>query len=513
MQTLEISRGQMGAPDLRFLPDRIAITGEDPASLNADCLAIATGTPVENSEAVREIDRRLGGLISQVTESGEHAGHLHDRLIIPTVGLITAPRLLLFGTGKPEELDGQRLRFAYNNMVRAAREHGYRRLAVLCASPVHAEGLAAVIEGCLMGTWDRRSRATDALARGVEELVLAGFGPAHERDAMVAAQLGAATALTRDWQTMPANELGPAELEAAAREIAARHQGTSVEVVEGESLDQQGYRLIRAVGRGSQRAPRLIGLHHHKGDGNGPHLALIGKGITFDSGGLSLKSEERMLTMHNDMAGAAAVLAAFDVIAANRLPIDVTAVVAAAENLPSGNAQRPGDVWRSAAGKTVEVLSTDAEGRLVLADALTFAIRRGATHLLDLATLTSAAREVTGHVATPAVSNDEAFWLKVTQAAQLSGDRVWRLPMYPEHHRLLASDVADLRNGFYGEAGATTAAAFVCEFAEGNPWVHLDISFSSWNRNPDLSDLPAGALGTGTRLCFRLAELLAAPGS
>jgi len=241
-------------------------------------------------------------------------------------------------------------------------------------------------------------------------------------------------------------------------------------------------------------------------------LALVGKGITFDSGGISLKNPENMSQMKADMAGAAAVLASIDVIAARNLPLDVVAVVAATENMPGPAAQRPGDVVVSAAGKTVEVVNTDAEGRLVLADALTHALRKGATHILDLATLTGAATIAIGHSASAAVSNDDGFWLQVAGAALAAGDRVWRLPLIPDLRVLLQSKIADLRNSEYGEAGSILGGMFIGEFAGGKPWAHLDIAASSWNTNLELTTVIRGPSGAGTRICIELAELMARAG-
>jgi leucyl aminopeptidase len=238
-------------------------------------------------------------------------------------------------------------------------------------------------------------------------------------------------------------------------------------------------------------------------------LALVGKGVTFDAGGLSIKTAEQMRTMKGDMGGAAAVLAAIDVIAARRLPLDVMAVAPLTENMLSGSAQRPGDVVTAANGKTVEIVNTDAEGRLILADALIYAVQKGATHLVDVATLTGAAATALGHAATLAVADDEMLWSWLAEAAERAGDRVWRMPMYPDYQALLASPVADLRNGFYGEAGAIAGGMFLREFAEGRPWAHLDIAASSWNTNSDLTTIPQGPLGAGTRLLVHLAELIA----
>jgi len=247
---------------------------------------------------------------------------------------------------------------------------------------------------------------------------------------------------------------------------------------------------------------------HRQPEDGAPVLALIGKGVTFDSGGISIKPAENMSQMKGDMAGAAAVLSAIDVIASRKVPIDVMAVIAATENMPGPAAQRPGDVVVSADGKTVEIVNTDAEGRLILADALTHALRNGATHLVDLATLTGAARIAIGHAATAAVSNDDKFWDLVARAGSDSGDRVWRLPIFADYRILLRSQIADLRNAEYGEAGTILGGMFIGEFAGGKPWAHLDIASSSWNTNTELTTVLRGPSGAGTRLCIALAELM-----
>jgi leucyl aminopeptidase len=237
-------------------------------------------------------------------------------------------------------------------------------------------------------------------------------------------------------------------------------------------------------------------------------LALVGKGITFDTGGISLKDAKDMHLMKADMAGAAAALAAIDVIGARKPAVNVMAVIACTENMPGGSAQRPGDVVVSADGKTVEITNTDAEGRLVLADAITHALRNGATHILDLATLTGAARVAVGHGATAAISSDDGFWKLVEEAAERAGERVWRMPIYPDYRVLLRSQIADLKNADYGEAGMITGGMFIGEFTKGKPWAHLDIAASSWNSNSQLTTIPRGPSGAGTRLCVHLAELV-----
>ncbi|MBO0686016.1 MAG: hypothetical protein J2P45_22950 [Candidatus Dormibacteraeota bacterium] len=480
------------------------------AAVDALAVPVAAGAPPQ--EAAPELDAALGGLLAEVLGSGEHRGRFAEVLMLPTGGRIAARRLLLYGLGPAAELDGQRLRFAHHEMVQSARRYGYRRLGILRSGPLQQQHLAPVVEGSVMGDWERRSRAGGEGRVGLEELRLVGFGPASETEVEAARQVGEATNRARDWQNQPANELTPEGLAQLALEIGER-RGLEVEVLGPAELRAAGYNLLLGVAAGSAQEPRLIRLHHRGGPAGaqgGPTLALVGKGITFDSGGLSLKGDRQMLRMKADMAGAAAVLAAIEVVAVRGLRADVMAVLAATENMTGGGAQKPGDVVTSAGGKTVEVVNTDAEGRLVLADALTLALGRGATHLVDLATLTGAATVAVGHAATLAVANDEGLWGLTARAAEAAGDRVCRLPLYPEYRVLLRSRIADLRNSYYGEAGSICAGMFIEEFAQGRPWVHLDIAASSWNDNAELTTVPRGPLGAGTRLAVYLAELFAA---
>ena len=367
-----------------------------------------------------------------------------------------------------------------------------------------------------MGTFERRSRQTGQAPerREIDELMLVGYGEGRDREVLAAQENGEATNRSREWQNAPPNELTPDALAQQALRIAQRHN-MEHEVLGPEELRAGGYNLLLGVAAGSAQPPRLIRIRH-RGDNRGlppeagnPVLALVGKGITFDTGGISLKSPEHMSQMKSDMAGAAAVLSAIDVIATRKIPLDVMAVIAASENMPGPSAQHPGDVVVSADGKTVEVLNTDAEGRLVLADALTHALRNGATHIVDLATLTGAATVAIGHGASAAVSNDDQFWSLVEKASFEAGDRVWRLPIYADYRVLLRSQIADLRNSEYGEAGTIMGGMFIGEFAGGKPWVHVDIAASSWNTNTELTTVLRGPSGAGTRLCIELAELMA----
>ena len=493
---------------------KITLVSAGPAELNVDALAVPVVTGQRLAGAALELDRVMGGVLSEMVVNAEFRGRIHEVLPIPAHGKITPRRVILYGLGALHDLDGQRLRSAHHELVRASRTWGYKRMAILRTEPLGMDSLKAVVEGSVMGTFERRSRQTGAAPerREIDEIVLAGFGTGRKREVVAAQENGEATNRAREWQNAPPNELTPDALAQEATRIAQRHN-MEIEILGPAELKHGGYNLLLGVGAGSAKPPRLIRVRHHgnhqEGAANNKALAIIGKGITFDSGGISLKDPDHMSQMKDDMSGAAAVLSAIDVIASRKLPIDVMAVIAAAENMPGPTAQRPGDVMVSADGKTVEVVNTDAEGRLVLADALTHALRNGATHLIDLATLTGAATVAIGHAASAAVSNDDAFWSLVDQASREAGDRVWRLPIYADYRILLRSQIADLRNAEYGEAGTIMGGMFIAEFAGGKPWAHIDIAASAWNTNLELTTVLRGPSGAGTRLCIELAELMA----
>jgi leucyl aminopeptidase len=496
---------------------KISLVATAPAELPVDALAVAVATGQRLSGGALELDRALGGVLSEMIASAEFRGRIHEVLPVPTHGQKGPRRVILYGVGAVRDLDGQRLRSAHHELIRASRTYGYKRIGLVRSEPpLGMDSLKAVVEGCVMGTFERRSRQTGAQPerREIEEIVLTGFGIGREHEVVAAQENGEATNRTREWQNAPPNELTPEALAQEAITIAERH-GLEVEVLGPAELRTGGYNLLLGVASGSARPPRLIRLRHRGNQLPGlqaqaglPVLALIGKGVTFDSGGISIKPAEKMSQMKSDMAGAAAVLSAIDVIAARKVPLDVMAVIAATENMPGPSAQRPGDVQVSADGKTVEIVNTDAEGRLVLADALTHALRNGATHILDLATLTGAATIAIGHAASAALSNDDKFWALVERASVDSGDRVWRLPILADYRVLLRSQIADLRNSEYGEAGTILGGMFIGEFAGGKPWAHLDIAASSWNTNTELTTVLRGPSGAGTRLCIALAELM-----
>jgi leucyl aminopeptidase len=350
---------------------------------------------------------------------------------------------------------------------------------------------SAEIESLALLCTDRRA------ARAMKDRIAVGEVLAHS------------TNLARDLINEPANVLTPAELAARARRVARRY-GLSVRVLDRDAMRRLGMGALLGVAQGSANPPQLIILRHRgTGDPGKPALALVGKGVTFDAGGISIKASEGMETMKGDMAGAAAVIGAMAWIAALRVPLHVVGVIPAVENMPSGTAQRPGDIVRAMNGTTIEVINTDAEGRLILADALCYAGRLGAKRLVDVATLTGGVVVALGSVRTGFFSNDRALAERVLAAGEMAGEKLWELPLDDEYEELLKSDCADLKNTGGGKkAPAIGAARFLKHFVGDTPWVHLDINGTSLQEKEG-GYQPKGATGVMTRTLIHLALALA----
>jgi leucyl aminopeptidase len=308
----------------------------------------------------------------------------------------------------------------------------------------------------------------------------------------------------RDLQETPANSMKPEDLAARAEEIAAANDAVTVEVFDGEWIREKGMGGIAAVSQGGPVDPKLIVLRY-SGGGDGPTLGFVGKGVTFDTGGISLKPGAGMSEMKFDMSGASAVLEATAAIAELGLPIDLITVVPSTENMPSGTAIKPGDVITQYNGKTVEVNNTDAEGRLILADALAYAIEQGAERVIDLATLTGAVLFALGSTYAAVISNDDALATELSAAGDESGELVWRLPLHPEYREMMNGTVADLSNlASKREAGTITASTFLQEFVGETPWAHIDIAGTAWDVGRAYTG--KGGSGYGVRLLVQLAR-------
>jgi leucyl aminopeptidase len=421
------------------------------------------------------------------------------------------PRVLLVGLGKREDLDAERLRVA---AALAAKEAGRLEAgSIAWALPDFEDGdlaAEALVTGTVLGAYrfDRfHGSGSEEAPAGLERLEL--LAPGSVAAAAEAARVySEAQNRARDLQNTPANFATPSFLAARAEEIAAGSDAVTVEVLGGEEIAAKGMGGLVAVSQGGPEDPRLIVLRY-AGGGSGPTIGLVGKAVTFDTGGISLKPGAGMQEMKFDMSGGAAVLETVAAVAELGLAVDVLAVVASTENMPSGTAVKPGDVITQYNGVTVEVNNTDAEGRLILADALAYAVELGAERLVDIATLTGAVVIALGSSFAAVVANDDALAAEVSRAGEVSGELVWRLPLHPEFKEMMKGTVADLSNlASKREAGTITAAAFLEEFVGETPWAHVDIAGTAWDAGREYA--AKNGSGYGVRLLTELVRRFAA---
>ncbi len=461
-----------------------------------------------------EVDRRLGGAIARLLERGDFLGKKDETaLLYPREGEIAAQRLLLVGVGKREDYVVERLRRAIGTAARTAEKIGVSELAL---SMGHVDRLSehmgayyagrAAVESAVLAAWDFRELKTeesdDAPRAQLREVVLLAADDSEAQEFERAGRIGLVAAraenLARELQSLPGNIATPAYLAGIAEDIADAH-GMKLTVLDRADMEREGMKALLAVAQGSQQEPRFIALEYHGGVAGEPPLVLIGKGITFDSGGISIKPAEHMEDMKYDMSGAAAVLAAMRGIGELGLKANVVGLVPSTENLPSGTAVKPGDVIGSLGGKTIEVVNTDAEGRLILADALAYARRFQPRAVIDAATLTGACVIALGHQAIGLMGNDGELIDEVRAAGQRVGERCWPLPLWDEYREQIDSTIADIKNTGGRPAGTITAGWFLKEFAGEVPWAHLDIAGTAY-RGEALPYLRPGPTGIPTRL-------------
>jgi leucyl aminopeptidase len=442
--------------------------------LIAVCPERETGTPLGTLEA---LDRATSGWIQDVQESGEFKGKAYDTAVLHRPAGLKARRLVLAGTGK--EPNPAEVRRAVGAGIRAAKKTGARSVAVRVPESTEAMVRAAA-EGLLLGDWDsdRYQTKHDRGPVNTAELIVPDGAGTDLGSALESARIVAECQnFTRDLQNEPPNRLGPLALAERARAM-AEEMALECEVLDQDQMRQLGMGSLLAVAQGSAQPPALIVLRYRpvQSPACGDHLGLVGKGVTFDTGGISIKPADNMDKMKYDMSGGAAMIGAMRAIAQLKPAIPVTALIPTVENMPGGKAQRPGDIVTTLSGKTVEVLNTDAEGRMILNDAITYAKRLGCTHLVDAATLTGAIVVALGHFYVGVFSNNEAFRDKLMAAAARQGEKMWPMPVDDEFKDLLKTPFADIANVGGRWGGAITAALFLKEFAENTPWIHLDIA-------------------------------------
>jgi leucyl aminopeptidase len=486
----------------------VEITAESAAAIGAELLAVPfSGAASPLSETVDAlVSGRLGALVA-IAEAKPDAGSIAVLHVAAAEG-VSARRVGLVGVGRAGEIDADGVRTAAAAAARAAAAVGGALVwGFDPALPLAAEEqVRAVVEGATLGAHDPARWKTGQHSPTVERLVLAGAPAELEPLASRAALTARWTNRARELVDGPPNEVTPAGLADAAATL-VDGSPVEVDVLGPDEIAGLGMAALGAVGRGSANPPRLIVLRY-PGAGDGSLLGLVGKGITFDSGGLFLKPQSDIVRQKADMAGAAAVIAAVGAIAELRLAPGVLGVVPAAENMLGGGAFRPGDIVTTAAGLTVEVTNPDAEGRLVLAEAIWYARREGATRVVDLATLTGAMRAGMGDLYAGVFANDETWRSQIVEAGTASGDHAWPWPLHRRYRRLLDSPLADLRNTAGRSFGyPIVAAAFLERFTDGLPWAHIDIQ-STALLDEDRDYLGRGASGAGVRLLVELVRAL-----
>jgi leucyl aminopeptidase len=488
----------------------VTVTAKATRDLAADLLII----PVfEDDQLADEIDltRASGGEYGVARSRGEFTGKAFEQLLV-LLGEDTwkSRRALLVGAGRPKDFGAERLRRIAIIGGLAARQRHLTSMAIILrptdAVPV-GDAVQALAEGAIIANYEGLSYKTAGSPCGwlerVELRVPAGAGEATE--ALERGRvLGECTNLARELSNEPGNVLTPREFADRAVKM-GKEAGLGVEILDEKEIARLGMGLLLGVARGSHQPPRVVVLRHEpKNAVKGVVLGLVGKGITFDTGGISIKPAENMDKMKDDMSGGAAVLCAMAAMSRLNAPVRCIGVIPATENMPGGHAMKPGDILTSAEGKTVEVLNTDAEGRLILGDGLWYARKLGATHLVDMATLTGACVVALGKTTSGLFGRPDAWVEHVRRASERAGDRSWPMPVFDDYRDLLKSEIADFTNTGGRAGGAISAALFIKEFAGELPWVHMDIAGTAWAEDAKPYQ-PKGATGVGVRTLAELA--------
>ncbi|GAB4333952.1 MAG: leucyl aminopeptidase [Candidatus Abyssubacteria bacterium] len=464
----------------------------------------------------KSVDEKVERNISRLLQSGEFEAKPNKVSVIHAFGQLPSARLFLVGLGKRADFGIERLRQATATAAAAVRDRGLE--SALSSLHLHTIKDAAprqigqaIAEAAMLGLYRFSKYKTEKEvlkeeSKKLKSLLLPERDSARRREMQKGADDGRAIATAvgyaRDMVSEPAGVLTPSEMANRVKALARKH-GFKCTVLTPERIRQLKMGAFLAVAQGSHQPPRLIVLEHN--GGSGKPLALVGKAITFDSGGISIKPAENMEEMKHDMAGGAAVIGAICAASMLKLPVNLVGIVPSTENLPGGGAYRPGDVLRSMAGLTIEVISTDAEGRLILSDGLSYALRYKPAAVIDLATLTGACVIALGHVNTGLMGNDENLMEKIKAAAKQTAEKVWPLPLDDEYLEQIKSDIADVKNVGGRPAGTITAGLFLKKFVGDTPWAHLDIAGTAWTKK-DLPYCPKGATGVGVRLLTQLAR-------
>lgn len=468
--------------------------------------------------SLARLDKSLKGIVKESIDSKEFKGKPNEILLLHTIGLVPARRLMLVGLGKKGEFRLDTLRKAMSTAARRGNAIHVKSIMIgleidkIRDHPV--ENLArATVEGLLLGLYrfgDYNSGENDAVE--VESVQLVVEDPKSLRAVGKGVKegqiIGESVNLSRDLNNTPGNKATPEYLANQARSI-ARRCGLACNVMNHRELEKRKMGAILAVGGGSGRKPRLIVLQHKGGGRAGEKVVLVGKGVTFDSGGISIKPGADMDKMKYDKSGAVVVMGVMSAVARLGIPLNVIGIIPAAENLPSGTAYRPGDILETYSGKTVEVINTDAEGRLIMADALSFGLKYKPSAMIDIATLTGACVIALGSLAAGLMGNNDDLQAELVESGERTGERLWRLPLWDEYREFLKSEHAEIKNVGGREGSVITAGKFLQDFVEDVPWAHIDIAGTSWSDKGG-PYIPKGSTGMGVRLLVDFLEHRAA---
>ncbi len=490
----------------------IKIIAGNIAQIEADAIVVNLFEDVEQPDgATAAVDKALDGVISSLISRGEIKGKFGEVSIIHTFGKLSAAMVAVAGLGKRQDFNVDKIRGVAGEFCRALRKLNCHKIATM----LHGAGIdgieletsaESIAEGALLGLYSF-TKYKKPEYEDIEEMLVV----VREKEKVPILELAIgkgklvaeATSLARDMVNEPANYMTPSQMAEVAKDIASKYN-LEFKVFDREDMEAMGMGALLGVAKGSNQPPKLITLSYKGDERSEKAVGFLGKGITFDSGGISIKSSEGMNEMKDDMAGAAAVMTALGAIAQLRPKINVTAIIAATENLPSGTALKPGDVLKAMNGKTIEVISTDAEGRLTLADALSYAQKLALSPLIDLATLTGACRVALGTLYSGLFGNDQDLVDKVLKAAEKSGERMWQMPMPEEYKEQNKSEIANVKNTGNRYGGAITAALFLAEFVANIPWVHIDIAGTAFSTK-ESGYIVKGATGVGVRTLIELA--------
>ena len=478
------------------------VVAASPAGHSTPLLAILLGDGRDLPDSLQALDRQAGGSLSRLFSAGGFKGKRDEVALAWPSG--EASRILLVGIGKAGSDARDAIRRGASVAAKQARKVGVESMSITVpagTSSLSPSDIAQLLaEGVSQGSW-----RFDAMKLPPEDpkpeltsvqLLFGGDADAARPGHHVGSALAAGHVLARDLQILPGNVCTPSHIASVASDIAKRH-GFDITVFDRKALEAEGMRALLAVAQGGGEEPRFIVLEY-KGSSAAP-VVLVGKGITFDSGGISIKPADKMEDMKFDMSGAAAVLGAFEAIGRLKPAVHLIGLIPSCENMPSGTAYKPGDVVKSHLGKTIEVVNTDAEGRVILCDALSYARRFKPACVIDAATLTGAVVIALGHTAAGVLGTDDALITGIKAAAARSGERVWELPLWDDYRDLIKSDIADIKNSGGRPAGTITGAWFLGEFTEEYPWAHLDIAGTAYTERESPA-LVKGPTGMGARL-------------